>query len=78
MRHIDYGLGVFHQSAFESIPEQGSFDLADLYRQLLERGELAGLEIRERFYETGSFNGIQELAAYLAKRHHPAQTHRDP
>jgi len=65
MRHIDYGLGVFHGAAFGGIPDRGAHDLADLYRVLLERGELAGFEVEQRFYETGSFAGIQELAEYL-------------
>jgi len=67
MRHIDYGLGVFHASAFDGIPSEGTHDLADLYRGLLERGELAGLEVPERFYETGSFAGIEELSEYLRR-----------
>jgi N-acetyl-alpha-D-muramate 1-phosphate uridylyltransferase len=66
MRHIDYGLGVFRCSVFDDIPEEGAHDLADLYQRLLERGELAGVEVSRRFYETGSFAGIAELATYLA------------
>jgi len=65
MRHIDYGLGVFHGAAFDGIPDRGAYDLADVYRGLLERGELAGFEVEQRFYETGSFAGIQELSEYL-------------
>jgi N-acetyl-alpha-D-muramate 1-phosphate uridylyltransferase len=66
MQHIDYGLGVFHSAAFDEIPEQGASDLADLYQRLLERDELAGLEIPQRFYEVGSFGGIRELAEFLS------------
>jgi NDP-sugar pyrophosphorylase family protein len=65
MRYIDYGLGVFHRSAFAAIPDRGAHDLADLYQNLLKRGELAGLEVPQRFYEIGSFAGIQELSEYL-------------
>jgi hypothetical protein len=68
MRHIDYGLGVFHQSAFDGIPDNGAHDLADLYAELLAEGQLAGLEVPQRFYETGSFAGIQELSEYLARQ----------
>jgi NDP-sugar pyrophosphorylase family protein len=68
MRYIDYGLGAFHASAFEQIPPTGAHDLADLYAQLLERNELAGFEVHERFYENGSFAGIQELSEYLARK----------
>jgi len=65
MRHIDYGLGAFHRVAFDDVPEHGAHDLADTYRRLLNRGDLAGLEVHQRFYETGSFAGVQELAEYL-------------
>jgi histidinol-phosphate phosphatase family protein len=62
MRYIDYGLGVFSRSAFEGTAHA---DLADVYRELLERDQLAAFEVRERFYEIGSFEGIQELSRYL-------------
>lgn len=68
MHHIDYGLGVFRAAAFADIPEGGPYDLAELYQSLLERGELAGLEVTQRFYEAGSFAGIQELGEYLAAK----------
>jgi NDP-sugar pyrophosphorylase family protein len=64
MRHIDYGLGAFRAEVFRNLPE-GPADLADLYADLLARGELAGYESPERFYEAGSFNGIAELEEYL-------------
>jgi len=62
MQHIDYGLGVFRRSAFDA----GHADLADVYRDLLHHGRLAACEVRERFYEIGSFEGIGELARHLA------------
>ena len=63
MRHIDYGLGVFRAEAFSG----SEADLAELYRTLLRRGELTACEVRERFYEIGSFEGIAELSQYLAR-----------
>lgn len=68
MRHIDYGLGVFRDSAFAGVAGNEPHDLAALYQQLLRRGELAGLEIRERFYEIGSAAGLRELSDFLAGR----------
>lgn len=65
MRHIDYGLGVFHRAAFDDVPQKGIPDLADLYQDLLAERKLAGYEVRQRFYETGSFAGISELEEYL-------------
>jgi NDP-sugar pyrophosphorylase family protein len=66
MRHIDYGLGAFQREAFATIPEDTHYDLADLYRHLLKKGELAAFEVNERFYEVGSFDGLEELKMYLA------------
>ena len=65
MRHIDYGLGVFRGSAFEKIPDNQPYDLAAVYQHFLERGELAALEVRQRFYEIGSFEGIEEMRRHL-------------
>jgi NDP-sugar pyrophosphorylase family protein len=68
MNFIDYGLGVFQRAAFDEVPSDSPFDLATLYQQLLQRGELAGFEVRQRFYEIGSFAGIEETRRFLAKQ----------
>ena len=65
MRHIDYGLGVFRSAAFAALPDDQPYDLATLYRDLLARDELGAHEVGERFYEIGSFAGIQELEEFL-------------
>jgi len=67
MRHIDYGLGVFRREAFARIPQDQHFDLASLYRDLLDRGELAAWEAPERFYEIGSLEGIRDLTEFLSR-----------
>jgi len=64
MRHIDYGLGMFRRPVFEALPS-GPHDLAAVYRELLARGELAAVEVPERFYEIGSQAGIEELSVKL-------------
>jgi NDP-sugar pyrophosphorylase family protein len=66
MRHIDYGLGVFRKAAFAAVPSDQPYDLASLYQILLEQNRLAAYEVRERFYEIGSWAGLQEIEAYLA------------
>lgn len=68
MKFIDYGLGVFDDSAFDDVPDSEPFDLATLYQRLLHRGELAGCEVRQRFYEIGSFAGIDETRRFLAEQ----------
>jgi N-acetyl-alpha-D-muramate 1-phosphate uridylyltransferase len=68
MRHIDYGLGVVHRSIFDDLPRHIAIDLASIYEDLADNGQLAGFEVFRRFYEIGSFVGITELRSYLAEK----------
>jgi len=76
MRYIDYGLGLFHPSAFVAVPENEPADLADLYESLAGRGRLAAYEVHERFFEIGSPEGLQATRDYLARRS-PGRTESD-
>jgi NDP-sugar pyrophosphorylase family protein len=67
MRHIDYGLGVFRKEAFDGFPRDEAVDLADVQKALLSRGQLAGFELKQRFYEIGSHAGLNELDQLLRK-----------
>jgi NDP-sugar pyrophosphorylase family protein len=65
-RYIDYGLSALRLSVVVGeVPAQGKYDLADVFRPLSERGELAGYLVRERFYEIGSPSGLADLEALL-------------
>lgn len=66
MHYIDYGLGMFQSSSFELVPADTAYDLALLYEALLKNNQLAGFEVNQRFYEVGSFAGIDEFEYYLA------------
>lgn len=65
MTYIDYGLGVFSASVLKQWPIGQSFDLADVYNGLSLQGQLAGLEVYERFYEIGSHTGLKETEDYF-------------
>jgi NDP-sugar pyrophosphorylase family protein len=65
MHHIDYGLGVFRAAAFDRFPRDTVVDLADVQKSLVLQKQLAGYEIKERFYEIGSPAGLNELDALL-------------
>lgn len=69
MRHIDYGLSLFKASVFEDWPSDKPFDLADVMQRLVARKQLAGFEVKERFYEIGSHAGLAELEALLGRQH---------
>jgi NDP-sugar pyrophosphorylase family protein len=66
MEFIDYGLGLLRAEALARIPDGQPFDLAQLYQDLLHDDELAAFEVKMRFYEIGSREGIQDLSNYLA------------
>ena len=65
MTYIDYGLGVVSASVLKQWPVGLSFDLADVYNGLSLQGQLAGLEVYERFYEIGSHTGLKETEDYF-------------
>jgi NDP-sugar pyrophosphorylase family protein len=66
MEHIDYGLGALHASALAPYPAGEPLDLARVYQDLLAKGELAGFEVGQRFYEIGSPEGLEEMRRHLA------------
>jgi MurNAc alpha-1-phosphate uridylyltransferase len=69
MTHIDYGLGGFAASAFSGYSPDDRLDLAEVYQDLLARGELFGYEVLERFYEIGSAAGLEETRRLLSREH---------
>jgi NDP-sugar pyrophosphorylase family protein len=66
MEHIDYGLSVLSAAAFKDYPQGTAFDVADLMQRLVQQKQLAGFEVKERFYEIGSPAGLAELEARLS------------
>jgi NDP-sugar pyrophosphorylase family protein len=73
MQHIDYGLGALRTQVLEIYPEGQSLDLADVYKDLSNRDQLAGYEVTQRFYEIGSPAGLEETQRYLSQK----ETERD-
>jgi NDP-sugar pyrophosphorylase family protein len=68
MVHIDYGLSVLTREVLERlVPSGARVDLADVYKTLSLEGQLAGHEVRQRFYEAGSPSGLQDLETYLGR-----------
>ena len=74
MRHLDYGLGILRPSALDAVPVDLPRDLAEVYRSLLEREELIGFEVTQRFYEIGSFEGLEETRAFLGTSRAPERS----
>jgi NDP-sugar pyrophosphorylase family protein len=67
--YIDYGLSALERRIVAAeVPAEGKADLAELFHALSVRGQLAGLEARERFHEIGSPEGLAELETWIAAR----------
>jgi NDP-sugar pyrophosphorylase family protein len=69
--YVDYGLSVLSSEVLESCASGAAFDLSDLYHDLSVRGELAGFEVRKRFYEIGSPQGLAAAEKYLTAGDRP-------
>jgi prepilin-type processing-associated H-X9-DG protein len=61
MEWIDYGLGVMTAAGLEP----PGADLADVYRDLAERGLLAGYEAHKRFFHVGDPAALRETDEFL-------------
>lgn len=68
MKYIDYGLCVVDSIIFDNYKKNVKFDLGELFYDYSIQGNLNGIEIREKFYEIGSFNGIKKTSFYLRKK----------
>jgi NDP-sugar pyrophosphorylase family protein len=68
MSHIDFGLSVFSSGVFSTYGKSKVIDLADICRELSSAGQLAAVEVSERFYEIGSPRGIRDTEKFLSRQ----------
>ncbi len=65
MVYIDYGANIFRKEALEMIPESQFYSLDELFPRLIEMDELLRFEVKERFYEIGSPQGLKDFEDYI-------------
>jgi NDP-sugar pyrophosphorylase family protein len=65
MTHIDYGVSLLRRVALLRIPPDEPYDVADLYRDLVQEGQMRGYEVTRRFYEIGTPEGLAETRRFL-------------
>ena len=68
MRYIDWGLGIIKADLIAQYAPDTAFDLAEIYSGLSRDGRLAGYEVKTRFYEIGSHDGLNETDALLSSQ----------
>ncbi|AXC11798.1 Nucleotidyl transferase [Acidisarcina polymorpha] len=74
MHYIDYGVGCIRADAFSSWVNEGvvseeCFDLSRFYQDMTSKGELAAFEVKDRFYEIGSPQGLAETDMLIRQLH---------
>ena len=65
MEYMDYGVSIFKKKALKFLPENTHCDLSQLHLSLIEKDQLMAFESKIRFYEAGSFPGIEEFKRYI-------------
>lgn len=65
--YIEYGANIFQKEVLNMVPENRFYSLDELFPHLVEMGELLAFEIKERFYEIGSPQGLKELEEYIRR-----------
>ncbi len=64
MNYIDYGLFVISKSLVKSIPTDVHVNLDRIQYEFVEKKMMASFEVKNRFYEIGSVNGLNEFIEY--------------
>jgi NDP-sugar pyrophosphorylase family protein len=65
MKHIDFGLLLLRHQVLDAVPTGEKTDLADVLSTLVRQDTVAGFEVRERFYEIGSPQGLRETDEHI-------------
>jgi len=65
MVYIDYGVSILRKEVLGMIPSNQVYSLEELFTELIKQNELVAFETKERFYEIGSYNGLEEFKKYV-------------
>ena len=66
MHHIDYGVQLIRREALQHMTPGERCDLADVYRDMVRRGEMSGYEVHTRFHEIGTPPSLEATRLELA------------
>ena len=68
MVYIDYGASILKKEALQLIPENHPYSLEDLFIRLIEQKQLLAFEVKHRFYEIGSPQGLKNFKAFVKEQ----------
>jgi len=61
MSFIDAGVSVLKKEVLKLVPSKCDFPLEKLYQMLIKEKEMLAYQTAQRFYEIGSFEGLEEF-----------------
>jgi len=67
LEYIDAGLSILKKEVLNLVPEEEPYDLEELYRTLISEEEMTAFEVKQRFYQIGSFEGLEEFKNLVEK-----------
>jgi NDP-sugar pyrophosphorylase family protein len=67
MIYIDYGASILRRETLQLVPDGEVYSLEELFAQLIEQQQLLAYEVKERFYQIGSIDGIEEFKQYISR-----------
>lgn len=65
--YIDAGLSILKKEVLNLVPDDEPYDLEELYRTLISEEEMSAFEVKQRFYQIGSFEGLEEFKNLVEK-----------
>ena len=71
MEYIDFGATVLNKQAVANRLQDGYCDLADTYKELGDQDRLGGFEVKERFYDIGTPESLQEFRNFITGEKKP-------
>ena len=64
MVYIDYGASLFRKEVLQLVPENQIYSLEDLFIRLIKMEQLLAFEVKHRFYEIGSLQGLRDFEEF--------------
>jgi len=65
MVYIDYGVSLLRKNILRFIPDGTVYSLEDVFKEIIEQNSMLAFEAKERFYEIGSFKGLEEFTNFI-------------
>jgi NDP-sugar pyrophosphorylase family protein len=64
-KYIDFGLSIIKKDIISNIPSNTKYNLSDFFHDLSINNSLQGFEVYTRFFEIGSFQGLNDFRSFV-------------